>query len=587
MHIRFKIIFLSLIFISGVHSNLYAACSNDCTKSGTTYTCKNASYDCINDAVQAANPEDTIKVTDTTNRTWSSTLAIAKGINLIGPDAANLTITAMVTPVIIYKPSAATATNNYAFRVSGFTFALRTYGGIGLCGNSMSGSNCTSGNNMGVATPQTKIRIDHNVFTGYTVGVPTKTNSGVAIEVVGAFRGVVDSNIFNGFAKPQRAWGTGVGDVDWAVFGPYQFGSSDTMYFEDNTYTNIGGYIVSDCDQGGRYSYRYNSISLSGESTGFDFHEGNTTGWTRYGCFGGEIYGNQISLSSGIWGRLLGQRAAKVLAFFNDASSGSSGISLYRTSGASCPPAPNITDQIHNNSYFWANRLGVAGALISITKGLDECGDSDPEYAIKENSSFWSQPATFNGAVGVGCGTLVNRPKTCTTGVGYWATEQSCTNLTGMVGASPSTPISGTLYKCTATDTWEPFYTPYTYPHPLRAEAPSQTTGGGGGCFIASAAYGSYLDPHVYVLRNFRDNYLLTNYFGKIFVGFYYRNSPPFAKFIAANDFLKTATKWALTPVVYSVEYPNLSLALLLLLISIVAYIKKNKQVKRAIMHER
>ena len=57
MHIRFKIIFLSLIFISGVHSNLYAACSTDCTKSGTIYTCTNASYDCINDAVQAANPE--------------------------------------------------------------------------------------------------------------------------------------------------------------------------------------------------------------------------------------------------------------------------------------------------------------------------------------------------------------------------------------------------------------------------------------------------------------------------------------------------------------------------------------------------
>jgi hypothetical protein len=88
--------------------------------------------------------------------------------------------------------------------------------------------------------------------------------------------------------------------------------------------------------------------------------------------------------------------------------------------------------------------------------------------------------------------------------------------------------------------------------------------GGGGGCFIATAAYGSYLDPHVYILRNFRDHYLLTNYFGKSFVEFYYRYSPPVAKLIAKNDILKTATRWALTPVVYGVEYPNVTLALIL-----------------------
>ena len=465
--IRFKIIFLSLIFISGVHSNLYAACSTDCTKSGTIYTCTNASYDCINDAVQAANPEDTIKVTDTTGKTWTSTLVIPQGINLIGPGAANLTITAGVTPIIQYSPTPAIGANNYALRISGFTFLTGAYGGIGLCGSTKSGSNCASSNLMG-AIAQTKIRIDDNVFTGNPT---TPTSASVAIEVVGAFRGVVDSNTFDGYSTPQRAWGTGVGDVDWAAFGPYQFGSSDTMYFEDNTYTNIGGYIVSDCDQGGRYSYRYNSISLSGESTGFDFHEGNTNHWNRWGCFGGELYGNQI-ISNGYWTRLLNQRSAKVLAFYNDttgSSSRSSAISLFRTSNATCPPSSNFKDQIHNNSYFWQNRKGVTGGLVFATKGLDECGVSNSQYAIIENSSFWNQSESFNGTVGVGCGTLANRPSICKTGVGYWATTQSCCDLTGMVGANPSTPISGTLYKCTSKDTWTPYYTPYTYPHPLRS----------------------------------------------------------------------------------------------------------------------
>jgi hypothetical protein len=35
---------------------------------------------------------------------------------------------------------------------------------------------------------------------------------------------------------------------------------------------------------------------------------------------------------------------------------------------------------------------------------------------------------------------------------------------------------SGVLYKCTAPNTWSLFYTPYTYPHPLQALGPSQSS---------------------------------------------------------------------------------------------------------------
>jgi len=74
--------------------------------------------------------------------------------------------------------------------------------------------------------------------------------------------------------------------------------------------------------------------------------------------------------------------------------------------------------------------------------------------------------------------------------------------------------------------------------------------GGGGGCFIATAAYGSLMKPHVKILREFRDRFLLTNSIGKSFVKFYYKYSPPMADFIAEHANLKTIVRVGLLPVV-------------------------------------
>ena len=78
----------------------------------------------------------------------------------------------------------------------------------------------------------------------------------------------------------------------------------------------------------------------------------------------------------------------------------------------------------------------------------------------------------------------------------------------------------------------------------------------GGGCFIATAAYGSYLAPHVLSLRRFRDQHLLTNNAGQWFVEFYYRHSPPIADYIRDRETLRTVVRSGLTLVVYSIEYP-------------------------------
>jgi hypothetical protein len=69
-------------------------------------------------------------------------------------------------------------------------------------------------------------------------------------------------------------------------------------------------------------------------------------------------------------------------------------------------------------------------------------------------------------------------------------------------------------------------------------------------CFIATAAYGSPLNPHVRLLRTFRDRFLLSNRAGTWFVKNYYRYSPPLAAWLAKHDTAKAGVRFLLTPLV-------------------------------------
>ncbi len=87
---------------------------------------------------------------------------------------------------------------------------------------------------------------------------------------------------------------------------------------------------------------------------------------------------------------------------------------------------------------------------------------------------------------------------------------------------------------------------------------------GGGGCFIATAAYGSPLDPHVDLLRQFRDRYLLTHLPGRIFVDLYYEYSPPVADYIRTREGMRAVVRGALTPLVLGIVYPYVSVGILI-----------------------
>jgi len=74
--------------------------------------------------------------------------------------------------------------------------------------------------------------------------------------------------------------------------------------------------------------------------------------------------------------------------------------------------------------------------------------------------------------------------------------------------------------------------------------------GGGGGCFIATAAFGSPLAKQIQILREFRDRYLLTNHQGQRFVAWYYQKGPIAADYSRPRPALRAVIRILLYPLI-------------------------------------
>lgn len=166
---------------------------------------------------------------------------------------------------------------------------------------------------------------------------------------------------------------------------------------------------------------------------------------------------------------------------------------------------------------------------------------------------------------------------------GAWTEIVSSTTNDGSYDWTvPDTPSSSCLVKVAETDD-----TPSDVSDALFTIKKSSSGGDGNGsddgvpgkkCFIATAAYSSPSHPHLNILRQFRDRFLLTTPQGCLFVHFYYKYSPSAAAFVAKHKNLRAAVRIAIFPLValsYSLLHfaPLMTATILALILLVLVFV--------------
>jgi hypothetical protein len=455
-----------------------------CTGSGLVWNCSAGTTSSqVSSALSSAADGATLTFA-AGSYSWNSfvNFSNSKGATLICASEGACNVS--VSGTVLGMNGTLSGTNNHLYRVSGFVFNGGSAFVMWFYGP-------------GTAT---NLRIDHNQFVNQSTETVLFFGENYT---VGYFYGVIDHNTLTNSRSIALAQiiGSGNGAPPAGTRG-----TAKNLYFEDNTIaissmTNAGVGCI-DSWGGASIVWRHNKSTNCLVTS-----HGVTHGW---GPVNWEVYANQIIVNSGTvrdcYRCFHHQGSGELLVFDNlfTAASGKSSDAISLTHYRSATPSAagyDIAGRCDGSQSIDGNRSGMQGYPCKRQPGRDVNGALQPIYVwnnrwsdtgglvamdienpwnasnpsvgthVAANRDYFnavsagaqtSPTSPFNGTSGMGFGTLANRPTTCTTGseagggVGYFATNQG---------------PQGTLYRCSASNTWTVQYTPYTYPHPL-------TTGG-------------------------------------------------------------------------------------------------------------
>lgn len=455
-----------------------------CSGSGTSWTCTSGTTPAQVNTVIGSATDGAVVTFASGTYTWTSTMTpdLTKGITFICPSGP-CTVTSSGNTAFGFT----SGSSSKLYRISGFTFT--SAGGLVWT--------CPAGGCNGTIST---FRFDHNTCSGIGASTTVITvGENTAKQYV---YGSIDNNTFSSassFAMTQI-----IGAADASAPASQQ-GTGNNLFIEDNT---ISVTTMSDAGTGAvdgwgpmaGMVFRHNTVT----NALVTIHSAETVGGHANGASNWEVYGNTVIATGGSdvpdgYRLIHHQGSFEELFFNNNFTSNTEPMNADALSIAadyppqytgayptSLQPGRDYHATLMYPVYAWNNRDTANSNKVP-------AGDEAGEANFAANRDYYDETgkgpqttssAPFSGSSGMGFGTLANRPASCTPtpsvlsqdvgrgGVGYFATD-----------VGPQGTGGGTLFGCSATNTWAVRWAEYQYPHPTQGFSVYPTFSPGAGTY--------------------------------------------------------------------------------------------------------